>query len=210
MAVLGLGPGDVFLEHTVRSQQIGGTTMTVERLTEVIEFLRGHQHGAEDLLQWPNGMSLRMRAHRSDVLPPLVYVSSARGLIFRDNHILVMRNEDGYHIMPGGRREPDESLEQTLRREVGEEAGWDIGAIRLLGFSHFYHLTPVPENHPYPHPDFFMALYTAEAMTPLAHVRLANDYEIEAEFRPVAGARSLLRSAGEHFFLQHALQLPGE
>jgi 8-oxo-dGTP pyrophosphatase MutT (NUDIX family) len=120
-----------------------------------------------------------------------------------------MRNEDGYHIMPGGRRETGESLEQTLRREVGEEAGWAIDEIRLLGFSHFHHLTPVPVNHPHPYSDFFNIIYTAEAMTPLPHVRLVNDYEIEAEFRPVEVVRPLLHSGGEQFFLDLALRLRG-
>src|SRR2546430_5604006 len=33
----------------------------------------------------------------------------------------VQRDLDGMHVLPGGRREGDESIEQTLRRELQED-----------------------------------------------------------------------------------------
>ena len=52
--------------------------------------------------------------------------------------------------MPGGRLEAGESPEDALRREVAEETGWTISRLRRIGFRHFRHLTPKPDDWTYP------------------------------------------------------------
>ena len=56
--------------------------------------------------------------------------------------------------MPGGQREPGETLEEALRREVREESGWLIDSVSILGFIHLEHLGPKPSGYRYPSPHF--------------------------------------------------------
>ena len=53
-------------------------------------------------------------------------VEVAAALIFRDGHYLITQRLGGSHLeglweFPGGKRQPDESLEGCLRRELEEE-----------------------------------------------------------------------------------------
>ncbi len=51
-----------------------------------------------------------------------------------DNHVVLISNDGEQWGWPGGRPEDDESWEQTLRREVLEEACAVVVDARLLGF----------------------------------------------------------------------------
>lgn len=58
-------------------------------------------------------------------------VQVAAGLIVREGHYLIARRKAGTHLgglweFPGGKREPGESLEECLRRELREELGVDV------------------------------------------------------------------------------------
>lgn len=58
-------------------------------------------------------------------------VQVAAGLIVREGHYLIARRKAGTHLgglweFPGGKREPGESLEDCLRRELREELGVDV------------------------------------------------------------------------------------
>lgn len=57
-----------------------------------------------------------------------VTVEVAAGLILREGRYLIARRKVGAHLerlweFPGGKREPGESLEECLRRELREELG---------------------------------------------------------------------------------------
>jgi len=58
-------------------------------------------------------------------------VEVAAGLIYREGRYLIARRGPGVHLagfweFPGGKREPDETLEACLRRELFEELGIQI------------------------------------------------------------------------------------
>ena len=101
-------------------------------------------------------------------MPPLEYVTSVRGVVFRGNRVLVMRNRDEVHILPGGRREDGETLVETLVREVLEEAGWTLKVKEVLGFLHLRHLGPKPvgshQGFPYLYPDFVHVVFLSDAV----------------------------------------------
>jgi len=64
-------------------------------------------------------------------------VEVAAGLIFRAGKLLVTQRPTGSHLaglweFPGGKREPDESFEQCLRRELKEELGIEVEVGELL------------------------------------------------------------------------------
>jgi 8-oxo-dGTP diphosphatase len=53
-----------------------------------------------------------------------------------DEVLLIKRNTipfKGYWALPGGRMDPGETVEQTILREVKEEAGLDVAIVRKIG-----------------------------------------------------------------------------
>jgi mutator protein MutT len=58
-------------------------------------------------------------------------IEVAAGLIFRDGKLLITRRSAGGHLaglweFPGGKREPGESFEECLHRELREELGIEV------------------------------------------------------------------------------------
>ena len=150
-------------------------------------------------------MRFALTAYLTDSLPPLDYVTSARAIVLREGSVLVVRDPGNTHILPGGRREPGESLIETLRREVLEESGWSLAEIRRVGIMHFHHLTEKPDAYPYPYPDFTQVVYTARADEYFAHLREANGYELDAQFTPLPDVAALPLPAIQRVFLDAVL-----
>jgi ADP-ribose pyrophosphatase YjhB (NUDIX family) len=68
--------------------------------------------------------------------PPVGKAHGANGLCVTADRGVVLISRDGERWgWPGGRREGDETWEQTLRREIWEETCAIVGDARLLGFS---------------------------------------------------------------------------
>ena len=58
-------------------------------------------------------------------------IEVAAGLVFRDGRLLITQRPTGGHLeglweFPGGKREPHESFEQALHRELMEELGIEV------------------------------------------------------------------------------------
>jgi 8-oxo-dGTP pyrophosphatase MutT (NUDIX family) len=137
---------------------------------------------------------------------PLNYLSSARAVLFRRESVMVMRDPHlGYHIIPGGRREPGESAKQTLQREILEETGWTLTRCAPFGLIHYHHRTPKPGGYRYPYPDFLHLIYWAEAGDYLPQARERQGYELEATFRPLAQALDLLHHPAQRLLLKAAI-----
>ena len=67
--------------------------------------------------------------------PKCIEVSAA--LIFRSGKLLITRRHSAAHLgglweFPGGKREPDETFEQCLVREIREELGMEISVGKLF------------------------------------------------------------------------------
>lgn len=158
---------------------------------------------------WGERMRLRATAYLSKGAPPLRYVTSVRAVVLCEGSVLVQEDKDSRHVLPGGRREGNESLEITLRREIGEETGWSLGRVEALGFTHFLHLDPKQPGYAYPHPDFFQIVYVAEAVAYSPETRLDDGYEIGSEFLSVAAVRHLPLTRIERVYLDAALRSSG-
>lgn len=70
-------------------------------------------------------------------------VISAGGIVYRDNQILMLKKKNGDWVLPKGRIEAKETLEETAVREVKEETNIDTVIIDYLGitaysFSNFW------------------------------------------------------------------------
>ena len=66
---------------------------------------------------------------------PHIHVTA--GLILKDGSMLIARRPQGYHLaglweFPGGKQEPDETLEECLEREIREELDIEVKADRLF------------------------------------------------------------------------------
>ena len=71
-------------------------------------------------------------------------IEVAAGLVFREGKLLITQRPTGSHLgglweFPGGKREPDESFEECLRRELNEELCIEVDIHELVAsISHDY------------------------------------------------------------------------
>jgi 8-oxo-dGTP diphosphatase len=174
---------------------------------ELASFLARHTPRAEETAAWGDGqMHLAISSYLTDELPPLEYVSSVRTLLFRDGELLVVRDPRSTHILPGGRREAGEALEDTLRREVLEETSWELTESALLGFMLFRHLTPRSDGYLHPYPVFLQLVYRARACRLVPEARHAQDADARVQFLPLTAVRPLELPASQRLFLKAAMQ----
>ena len=177
-------------------------------MTEINQIVAPLTLQADEQAEWPP-VRLRVRTYLTTMLPPLDLVTSVRALVWQGDQVLVVRDPVSVHILPGGRREPGETLLQTLEREVLEETGWTIREPHLVGLAHFQHLTPQPANYRYPYPDFLHLIYVAAAERYDARQREVDGYELEAGFQPLAMVAALPISQGERALLRAAFEAAG-
>jgi ADP-ribose pyrophosphatase YjhB (NUDIX family) len=134
------------------------------RKTELRAYLARHTAGAEEEALWLGGaIRLRITCYLTIEEPPSEYISSARSVVWRGSEVLTVRNPDEWHVLPGGRREGDETQEHTVHREVLEETGVHIERPTRLGFMHLHHLTPRPGDYEFLYPDVLWAVYMSQA-----------------------------------------------
>ncbi|MCA9936264.1 MAG: NUDIX hydrolase [Ardenticatenaceae bacterium] len=172
------------------------------------QFLVGHEAKLVETAVWYDGaMPLRLAYYLGDDLPPEAYISSVRAVLFRGDAVMVVRDfVDSYHVVPGGRCEPDETLLETLHRELLEETGWTLLNPRPLGFIHFHHLAPKPDGYAFPYPDFLQRVYVAEAQDFIPEAMEQGEYELETGFRTIDEALSLPLQPGQRLWLHAALR----
>lgn len=149
---------------------------------------------------------LHIAGYLDDELPPLEYVTSVRSVVLCGDENLVMRNLDETHVLPGGRRERGEAIEETLRREVLEESGWTLKGIAPLGFAHLRHLGGRPPGYDkYPHPDFLWLVFAAEADEFAPGMKDPDGYEVESKLLPFEDAFALDLSPVNRMYLEAAV-----
>ena len=113
----------------------------------VHQFFSGLEPIAQEQISWGGGaIRLQLEVYLTDVTPPLDYTASVRGVVVTDSGCAVLRNADGLHLLPGGRREGTEDIVATLQREVREETGCSVALLRPLALLHFHHLTAKPAS----------------------------------------------------------------
>jgi 8-oxo-dGTP diphosphatase len=71
-------------------------------------------------------------------------IEVAAGLVFRDGKLLIARRPSHAHLgglweFPGGKREPAETYQECLRRELAEELGIEVQVLDLVeALTHHY------------------------------------------------------------------------
>lgn len=177
-------------------------------ISSLSSYLQAHPAQRQEQVIWHwHGYELVMRLtdHLSDEAPVVTWVTSVRCLVVWRGRVLVVQAPHHHHILPGGRREPGESLAETAVRETREETGWLVNDLRLVGFRHFHHLTPKPEPYPYLYPDFLQVIFTARAVEFQPGAKEIDGYELGSMMRPLKEIATFNLTPGEIFFLRASL-----
>src|SRR6516162_7524075 len=127
-----------------------------------------------------------------------IEVSAA--LIFRDRKLLITQRHHDSHLgglweFPGGKREPDETFEACLVREIREELGVEIFVGEL--FEEVAHDYPEKSVHL----KFFVCKLVSGEPRPLdcAAVKWVGKSQLDAHDFPAADARLLKKLAAWNF-----------
>jgi|GEM_PF-701944 len=163
---------------------------------------------AQGTVRW-DAISLQSSVYLTDLMPPNSLITSIRGVVLRGDQVLVMADEnERYHIVPGGRREGNESIQETLRREILEETGWTFINPNYLGFVHYHHLTSCPDGYQYPYPDFIQLYFVVQAdehqpEEQFDEATLAEEYVFGSQWLSFEEARTLPMDEGQSTLLLH-------
>lgn len=130
--------------------------------------------------------------------PALQVVEVSAGLIFRSGQLLITQRHAGDHLgglweFPGGKREPGETFEQCLTRELREELGAEVSVGELFErVTHAYGEKTV-------HLKFFICqLATGEPQAlDCAALKWVRREELAAHAFPAADAQLLSRLAAD-------------
>lgn len=96
-----------------------------------------------------------------DRLPPAQLITSALGLVFDGNRLVLPKLVDRGWDIPGGHIESAESPEEAFRRETLEEVGAVLGRVSLLGYQKLVIHAPIPEGYKYPYPSSYQTFFWA-------------------------------------------------
>jgi ADP-ribose pyrophosphatase YjhB (NUDIX family) len=142
---------------------------------------------------WPSAR-LRNRTFIADFDYPAELLISARAVVFRGSRVVVVSEIHGErHIEPGGGIELGETVEEAVRREVAEECGWTVGALKPLGF---HYLEPLTANPPLANRRWgpmVHAIFVAEGVSYSRAARDMSQIETGARLTPVGRALVELR-----------------
>jgi len=154
---------------------------TLDRLTPLLDM---------DDVQWPLAQ-LRRRVFIGDHPWPQALTTSARAVVFKGSKVVVVRQSDGLsHVEPGGGLEAGETIEACVRRELVEETGWTVGALKPLGFVFLQHLVrqPPPPGLTRRWGDMVHALFVAEALSYNRAARDTSQIEVGSRLTPIRRA----------------------
>lgn len=155
--------------------------------------------------EW-NGVPLDFRVYLGNQLPPKEYIASVRAIVIREQVVLVVHSTVPI-LSVGGRCEPNETLEEGLKREVLEESGCLVKLVDLIGFIHVQHLDEQRPAWGRPAPDFIDLMFVVEFQD--FDITQKHPEEPHSEFIPISQVEALGIHEINQTFLKEALFLLG-
>jgi 8-oxo-dGTP pyrophosphatase MutT (NUDIX family) len=141
-------------------------------------------------------------------LAPVKYIASSRSIVFKDNSVLVVSQENGHlFILPGGTLESRESPLDALYREILEETGWTISNIRHIGFMHLHNLGGKPRGYKYPFPDSIWSIFVSEALEYKPEMKIYDKWVSGSDFHDIIEVEQLPIDTGELLLLNNVVKL---
>ncbi len=179
--------------------------MLVQSSLQFSSFLFGQVAHTNEKVMWEqNDLPLSVSAYTGSLLPAQRWITSVRAIVLRGKHILVVYGPEGASILPGGTVEPGETFEAALRREILQQTGWTLRVSQPIGFIHYHHLGPKPNDYPNPYPDFVHVVYLAYACENMQQrARLCGDYP--ARFLPPENLQKLTLTEHERLYIKTIL-----
>lgn len=101
------------------------------------------------------------------------YPVSIKGVLVRNDRVLLVHNERDEWELPGGRLEPGETPEQTVAREITEETGLSVDVAEILD-AWVYHIAVANK-------DVFIVTYGCTTRSTAVPV-LSHEHSRVAEF----------------------------
>lgn len=104
----------------------------------------------------------RVELHFNSSVPDLEKVAAVFVYAFNENgELLMVQEHKGTWDIPGGGREHDESIEETAKREVLEEACTIIRDIQITGYQRLLVEGQKPDNYRRPYPEAYEVFVSA-------------------------------------------------
>lgn len=138
-------------------------------------------------------------AQFSTTPPPDELVTNIHVVGFVGERVLICRDARDVWFLPGGTREPGESVEECVARELAEEAGAELdGPLRLVGAHHAVSDRPEPYRPHQPHPAKVWLWCHADVVVTGAPGNPDDGEKVlEVRAAPLEEALELLRTDGD-------------
>ncbi|HMM83333.1 MAG TPA: NUDIX domain-containing protein [Terrimesophilobacter sp.] len=134
-------------------------------------------------------------------------VASIHVLPWWNDGVVLLRSSDSGWEIPGGTREPGESLDDCLARELREEIGGVAGAFRTIGAVRCTNDSPYPFRPHIPHPQFNVLVGEVALVRLAAELDLdENEHHIERGVLPALDALDLLAGEADMLALSRILR----
>ncbi|MAS36005.1 MAG: NUDIX hydrolase [Anaerolineaceae bacterium] len=144
---------------------------------------------------------MKAQFERRTTQPPAALISNVNCVPFVGDFCVVITLERGSLELPGGTCEPGESCEETLRRELLEEAGAQTLRFEPLGAWSTHSSQPHPFRPHLPHPDAYRYVVYADVAL-VTHPTNHGEQVAQVEVLPVHAAADRFRASGRPEFAE--------